>query len=64
MLENSENCTKIALQLHGVHKAIGNAKSILITDHIEHCLDDKFVESDTRTRKHMLNEFKEITKYL
>lgn len=64
MLEGGENCTTVAQQLHGVHNAIGNAKNILIKDHIEHCLDDSLIESDSKTQKNILNEFKEITKYL
>jgi uncharacterized protein len=64
MLESGENCATIAQQLHGVHNAIGNAKTLLITDHIEHCLDESLIDSDVRTQKSTLKEFKEITKYL
>jgi len=64
MIEASENCAAIAQQLHGVHNAIGNAKNLLITEHIEHCLDETLIESDLRTQKSTLKEFKEITKYL
>lgn len=64
MFEAGESCAVVAQQLHGVHNAIGNAKTILITDHIEHCLDESLLGSDTRTQKSTLKEFKEITKYL
>lgn len=64
MLEAGDSCTDIAQQLHGVHNAIGKAKTILITDHIEHCLDESLLEGDLRAQKSSLKEFKEITKYL
>lgn len=64
MLENGEGCATVAQQLHGVHNAIGNAKTILIQDHIEHCLDESLIESDPKSQRSTLKEFKEITKYL
>ena len=64
MIENAESCGAIAQQLHGVHNAIGNAKTLLIQDHIENCLDESLIESNSRTLKSTLKEFKEITKYL
>ncbi len=64
MLEEGENCVNVAQQLHGVNSAIAKAKTILIQDHIEHCLDDHLIEADSKTQKITLNEFKEITKYL
>ena len=64
MLEAGEGCVTVAQQLHGVHNAIGNAKTELIKDHIEHCLDESLIGSDAKAQKSTLNEFKEITKYL
>ena len=64
MLQEGESCVQVAQQLHGVHNAIGNAKTELIKDHIDHCLDDSLIDSDSKTQKTTLNEFKEITKYL
>lgn len=64
MLEGGEGCVLVAQQLHGVHNAIGNAKTELIKDHIEHCLDESIIDSDAKTQKSTLKEFKEITKYL
>ncbi len=64
MLQEGESCVHVAQQLHGVHNAIGNAKTELIKDHIDHCLDDSLIDSDSKTQKITLNEFKEITKYL
>ncbi|MDE2585708.1 MAG: metal-sensing transcriptional repressor [Betaproteobacteria bacterium] len=63
MLEEGRGCLDIAQQLLAVEKAIGNAKRILVHDHIDHCLEntvkDGSVEADVAVR-----EFKEITKYL
>lgn len=54
----------MAQQLHGVYNAIGNAKTVLIQDHIEHCLDESIIKADLKSQKSTLTEFKEITKYL
>lgn len=64
MLEHGESCVSVAQQLHGVYKALGNAKTVLIQDHIEHCLDESMIDSDLKSQKTTLTEFKEITKYL
>jgi uncharacterized protein len=64
MLESGENCVSVAQQLHGVNNALANAKTILIHDHIEHCLDEHLAEADSKTQKTTLSEFKEIAKYL
>jgi hypothetical protein NreA len=64
MLEHGESCVSIAQQLHGVYKALGNAKTILIQDHIEHCLDESIIGTDVKSQKSTIAEFKEITKYL
>lgn len=64
MLENGENCVDVAQQLHGVNNAISKAKTVLIQDHIEHCLDDHLIQADDKTQRSTLKEFKEITKYL
>ena len=55
-----EKCLKISQQLYAVEKAITQAKKAIIHDHIEHCLE----ESNGKSKKNDLNEFKEITKYL
>ncbi len=64
MLQDGDSCVTVAQQLHGVHNAIGNAKTELIKDHIDHCLDESLTGSKSKTQKLSLNEFKEITKYL
>ena len=60
MLEHEEDCLKIAQQLQAVSHAIANAKTTLVTQHIESCLDEIVPTS----KKDKLREFKEITKYL
>ena len=64
MLAAGESCVNVAQQLHGVNSALTKAKTILIQDHIEHCLDEHIIEATAKTQKTTLNEFKEITKYL
>jgi DNA-binding FrmR family transcriptional regulator len=60
MLESEEDCLKVAQQLQAVNKAIASAKTTLVTQHIESCLEAIVPAS----KKIQLNEFKEITKYL
>lgn len=63
LLEEGRSCADIAQQLHAVEKAIGNAKKMLIHDHIDHCLE----QSGTTTpedKQRMVGEFKHISKYL
>ena len=60
MLEHEEDCLKVAQQLQAVCQAVSNAKTTLVTQHIETCLDAIVPNS----KKDELKEFKEITKYL
>ena len=61
MIQDNRSCNDIAQQLHAVEKSISNAKKVLITDHIDHCMDS-ILESKDPART--LESFKEITKYL
>ncbi len=63
MIEEARPCVDIAQQLQAVVAAIGNAKKVLIQDHIDHCLEETLGNLD-RSTKETLNEFKEITRYL
>jgi len=63
MIEKERSCTDIAQQLHAVEKAISNAKKLLIHDHIDHCLDNAVMDG-ALSSDDVLNEFKQITKYL
>jgi DNA-binding FrmR family transcriptional regulator len=51
---------QIAQQLLAVENAIEQAKKTLIHDHIDHCLK----QSATGGRGTLVQEFKEITKFL
>jgi DNA-binding FrmR family transcriptional regulator len=59
MFEEGRPCVDLAQQLHAVESAVGNAKSELIHDHIEHCLDGP--ETDTKAA---MRELKQLAKYL
>lgn len=63
MMEEDRACTDLAQQLHAVEKAIGNAKRVLISDHIDHCLQES-LENPGKQAKARIAEFKEIAKYL
>jgi DNA-binding FrmR family transcriptional regulator len=63
MLESDRGCLEVAQQLQAVESAIGNAKRVLIHDHIDHCLDHA-MQSDGKDSAEAVREFKEITKYL
>lgn len=61
MMEAGRSCTDVAQQLSAVEKAIGNAKTLMIRDHLEHCLDDAASGPEARA---LLDELKAVVKYL
>ena len=63
MLADDRECLQIAQQLQAVEKAIGNAKKLLVRDHIDHCLEHA-TRDGARNSRDTLREFHEITKYL
>lgn len=63
MIEAGRSCLEVAQQLHAVEKAIAQAKRTLIQDHLDHCLEDA-AGPLPRARRHSIDEFKEIVKYL
>ena len=63
MIEAGRPCLDLAQQLHAVESAIGNAKRLLVQDHIDHCLEAA-VGPATRDSRAVIREFKEISKYL
>lgn len=63
MLEEGRHCLDIAQQLQAVESAIGNAKKVLVHDHIDHCLE-RAVRDRTQSSAETIREFKAITKYL
>ncbi|MBK1624400.1 metal-sensing transcriptional repressor [Afifella marina] len=62
MIEEGRPCPDVAQQLHAVSKAIEQAKRLYIHDHIDHCLDGSI--EDGADRASLVEEFKEISKYL
>ena len=63
MFAEGRSCLDLAQQLHAVEHAIGNAKRVMIHDHIEHCLGDG-EGSDGLPPKAVLRDFKLLSKYL
>lgn len=63
MIEAGRSCLEISQQMHAVEKAIGQAKKTLISDHLDHCLEEA-VGTLGRDKRRSIDEFKEITKYL
>ena len=63
MVEEGRPCLDLAQQLQAVEKAVGNAKTTLIKDHLDHCLKGLAERMDEAQRKE-INDFKEITRYL
>ena len=65
MLEEHRPCSELAQQLHAVEKAVGQAKRILVQDHVDHCLEESLNgETDPETARALIREFKDLTKYL
>lgn len=63
MIEAGRPCLDLAQQLHAIEKAIGNAKTVLIHDHIDHCLEESVGPQSKATRA-SLEEFKQLAKFL
>jgi DNA-binding FrmR family transcriptional regulator len=63
MIESGRECADIAQQLHAVIRALEVAKSTLIHDHIEHCLEDA-IGPVTRDQRVTIEDFKKISRYL
>ena len=65
MMQDGRPCVDLAQQLHAVEKAVGQAKRILIQDHIDHCLEASVNgETDPKGARVLIGEFKDLTKYL
>ena len=63
MIDTGRDCTEIAQQMHAVIRALEKAKTVLIHDHIDHCLE-KAVGPIGRGQQATVRQFKDITKYL
>lgn len=63
MIESGRDCADIAQQLHAVIRALEEAKSTLIHDHIEHCLEDA-IGPTSRDQRATIEGFKKISRYL
>jgi uncharacterized protein len=63
MFAEGRTCLELAQQLHAVERAIGEAKRRLIHDHVDHCLDAA-ANGHGKATKAVVNEFKEISRYL
>ena len=65
MMEDGRPCAELAQQLHAVEKAVGQAKRILIQDHVDHCLEQSLNgDTDPVTARALIRDFKDLTKYL
>lgn len=63
MIEAGRPCLDVAQQLHAVESAVGNAKTTLIEDHLDHCLESVVGPMDAKQRQEVA-DFKAIAKYL
>jgi DNA-binding FrmR family transcriptional regulator len=63
MIEAGRECVDIAQQMHAVIRALEGAKSLLIHDHVEHCLESAMGPA-TREQRATIEQFREITRYL
>lgn len=62
MMESGASCIEVTQQLHAVERAIAAAKKALIHEHVEHCIID--AAGGHNDPQHLLDELKDITKYL
>ena len=63
MIEGGRDCLDLAQQMQAVIKALEGAKSVLIHDHVEHCLEAAMGPT-TREQRATIEQFKKITRYL
>jgi DNA-binding FrmR family transcriptional regulator len=63
MVESGRDCADIAQQMHAVIRALEEAKSTLIHDHIENCLEDA-IGPASREQRVTIEDFKRISRYL
>lgn len=63
MIEQGRPCLDVAQQLQAVEKAIQQAKRTLIQDHLDHCLEG-VIGPMARAERDVMDQFKEITRYL
>lgn len=63
MIESGRDCADVAQQLHAVVRAVEEAKSTLIHDHIEHCLEAA-IGPASRDQRVTIENFKKISRYL
>ncbi len=63
MIESGDTCLSIAQQLQAVESAVANAKTTLIEDHLDHCLDEVVGPLNAKKRGE-LEDIKKIAKYL
>lgn len=63
MIEAGRPCVDLAQQLHAIEKAVANAKTVLIHDHIDHCLEES-IGPQSRAERAVLDEFRTLTKFL
>lgn len=64
MINEESPCLDIAQQFQAVINALSTAKTILVQDHIEHCLAAALESGNATKAKDKIQEFKEIAKYL
>ena len=63
MIEAERPCPEVAQQLHAVAKAVENAKTAFVQDHIEHCIDGGMDRQPGEVRA-LVQELKDVAKYL
>jgi DNA-binding FrmR family transcriptional regulator len=61
--EGQDECITIAQQMQAAYSAIGKAKTVLVQDHIEGCINIDEITKPSKAQNKM-KELKEITKYL
>ena len=64
MIAEGRSCMELAQQLHAVEKAIDNAKKALIHDHLDHCLQETAGGKRSAHNRALVEEFREVAKYL
>ncbi len=63
MIEDGRPCLELVQQLYAVESALARARTTLIEDHLDNCLDG-VVGPMTAEQRRQIEDFKAIAKYL
>lgn len=62
MVQNKAYCPEILTQIQAVRSALGSLQAIILANHLEHCVKDKFPKSQAQEADTLMKELLGIFK--